>query len=1414
MNKNFFGAFNGICFLHSDNGQLLADRANRKEPILFAESLIDIAENTRSKAEVFIVSTPPVLNSPDHKHVFYAGQLFTIIDQTQTLYPVGGFGLQKEYCAVVTDSSETKIILKISLPELSEYNIRWKAISINNNVIGFPQDIQVTVFSDHEWTADETNFRISSKQEIEFVLFIESKVKQFPLSDTIIVARSESWKEALQVRAILGKNFVPCFEWNAATDPDGKRIQNLVDRTSHRCAVYIDFPFCKPSAVNSNIFNLTATDLNLENLKDRNFFSSDKKITVSPRNFRILGYALYFAIQHGAELYFDNIAPDLVVLSEKGIEISKRWLLDDLNTTILGDMLSNELVICESVIRDFLIIQAIGYAFAYGKPVAFIDELKELVPPGGFENCARGIKSLKNIANKKIPAEIRQSIFEKITVFTEDIPLHLAEVNHSTDNAEDYWKNYSVISHLPSYTASLLIPGYYHRENQQTPDVPFTVIFDTLSSHTNTEGDRFSLSLQEQLSLPISLTAKDADAVMLSEILKLLEIDMLLLITHGADDFIHDYRGIEINSSMISQWSLKGNPIVFNNSCSSWVTTGNAFIEAGARGMIATLWPIENKVAHAVGLEMAMRLGQDEKPIAELLWDVLREKRDRNIAVTPDQHAYIYIGLPFDELIITKPINSSEKLHLLGQAFLKMDEICRRLLYQSDPETAHRFRQIFSRQIEARTAALYEENTGSQLQPPLHQFSLLEMPYLLSLSTFSFNKELLNKSISEEQNKILDEMDSCLRFAIDQLITWNERHEAVKPRERIEEHQFSYLDVSLSPVSLHKYLYNLVANYTLPFVLTMEGFRRLEMAWNWFSISGKLLQTENETENWGTEDELIIARISKGITQKSRAIKNFNESDTVALADEFMEVSFIEGNEKANLLNKFGIALVNLKEYHRATAFYIKALEFVENNSEEYYNIFSNLTKVKGLIAGSDSIIKDFDLVIKEQFSKGDYVNAFISQCNLIRYCVNHNFPIEQEIEKRSFTIINYLEESRKKQARAETYSLFAIAHATDNKYEEAKNYNNLIATELTPFIRDTEVCLFLTDYCMWLYDKQFYSLSLERAEWMASVFHDLHLELDEMKALLQACYCLQMIFERKKSAENAIKYVAGVQRLGKLAKDSVEFKKEFPTNTEVLTHNMESLWHYADREGNRDLAYGAYLALRAWNRPLPDSGKLLANTMHPVNKKMVHAAAHHAYLTRHVSFYLNKAGQLIIKVATHYSDSAPQHFPNTLYCYFPIEFEGEYSAEENDAECCCKSLMFALEKGRGVTVTSIPTICKDKNGFYSYIESWGSTIIHYSYSIYFEEGLIPTLVTYNFEKDPLTTTYMLLNHQGINIYVDYNGRKTSTGIAYVAFEFVYQHQLYDALKSNNNIFNKSFTYIRFWNFIKPMIDLLTSQEA
>jgi len=225
-------------------------------------------------------------------------------------------------------------------------------------------------------------------------------------------------------------------------------------------------------------------------------------------------------------------------------------------------------------------------------------------------------------------------------------------------------------------------------------------VCDTLvGEHVTTESRAFLDRLWGTASQPIPLTGLHARAASLHHLLALTPVDLVSITCHGGVDCVFLADG-PLRSEQIQGWTMLSRPIVLNNSCASWPTIGPAFVNAGARGYVGTLWPVKHRPA----TEVATRIGETvlANP-AGGIGDALRAALENCAEPAGDDSlAYVFVGLPDVPARIHAVDDSIDRQDVAEFALLTAHSLSIALIERGELPTALRLRDALMRDLIAR----------------------------------------------------------------------------------------------------------------------------------------------------------------------------------------------------------------------------------------------------------------------------------------------------------------------------------------------------------------------------------------------------------------------------------------------------------------------------------------------------------------------------------------------------------------------------------------------------------------------------------------------------------------------------------------------------------------------------------------
>ncbi|SEF37619.1 hypothetical protein SAMN05421837_114180 [Amycolatopsis pretoriensis] len=700
----YFGEYNHIYFL-LDGWTIsgLCDRARRGEIVEFVESeLVDLAAAPREKSTMVVggITTPPYMMMPDK---FGRTLRYERVEDAET----GTFAAR----------------LHVDLPEQALYRIGWQSPRHDDDTFEPAPGVVLSVSTTLPWTYDGTTFQaVTSDQPgtVSFLVEIHQSVPQ--VRDTVIIARAGHERAAIMARADHGTGFVPSFVVGDRTE-----MPDLLAELTVKHLVSVGFEDDEPGVGDA-----------------------DRLTLVAPDREEAFGPALALAVASGARLRFADV--DQLSLSDGSAE----WALPDVLGTpleIFGSA-TDELVVCESSSAELLISQAVGYASLWGCRIAFLPPVGDVGP---FTDAA----ALAHRANEAVPEPLRMPDATTLTVFTQELPLHLTPTQ---DGAK--WMDRYAVAHLPGQTASTLVPRLLGHAGQPVPPVALGVVFDALGA-VATEGAAYEELLAGGLSAPLVLSAERALHRVLHELVHAVDTDLLLIIAHGRDDYLDDGVNERIHDTTIRNWRMRGRPVVINNSCGSWTSTGSAFVAAGARAVVGTLWPVANDLAIRVGERVAGHLHGQE---------LVAAVKDA-VSGDPDAAAYLYVGLPHTRVSSRATVDENETITVLTRMLLTLFECMHNLVGANKIDEAEALHQVTVPALRERFLALVKPTQQFQLHlpPPMAQASVADIDSVLAGQSINLLLAIRRVAPYERGRAIAHQLADLADLAFQDLISSDER---------------------------------------------------------------------------------------------------------------------------------------------------------------------------------------------------------------------------------------------------------------------------------------------------------------------------------------------------------------------------------------------------------------------------------------------------------------------------------------------------------------------------------------------------------------------------------------------------------------------------------------------------------------
>jgi tetratricopeptide (TPR) repeat protein len=211
-----------------------------------------------------------------------------------------------------------------------------------------------------------------------------------------------------------------------------------------------------------------------------------------------------------------------------------------------------------------------------------------------------------------------------LTVFTAGIPYNAVR-RGGTD-----WSR-KPIGHIAGDASLLML---HELVAPKQAEASFGLLFDPGFFPGTTETQDVLAQLRSATFYPTVLRDGAASSLALTSLGAALPLEFVFLNTHGSDQSVKFVDGYLPAFKLAQRTTLTARPIVFNSSCESWVGAGRAFISAGARGYIGTLWSVKADEAAVYARTVVGRLVNEHASVAA----ALRGTSNR------DELAYVCIG--------------------------------------------------------------------------------------------------------------------------------------------------------------------------------------------------------------------------------------------------------------------------------------------------------------------------------------------------------------------------------------------------------------------------------------------------------------------------------------------------------------------------------------------------------------------------------------------------------------------------------------------------------------------------------------------------------------------------------------------------------------------------------------------------
>lgn len=258
------------------------------------------------------------------------------------------------------------------------------------------------------------------------------------------------------------------------------------------------------------------------------------------------------------------------------------------------------------------------------EPKRFLDKLRRLLH-GSY--LSSPLQNLEQAVSASVPDSVISEVGDReVTAFTAGVPY-----NFVNKNGADWSKR--AIGHISGDTSLLVYENLIPTEDDQ--GVGFNLLFDPGYITTSETHDVLD-ELQHRVSHSVLLSGEGGTSLSLIHMSQTLPLEIVFFNTHGSDNAILLRDMVLPAFKLVQRVTLRSRPIVFNNSCLSWVGVGREFIRTGARGYIGTLWSVDQVQAANLARIAMQRMIQQKMPAS-------RAMRETGVDAQTER-AYIFVG--------------------------------------------------------------------------------------------------------------------------------------------------------------------------------------------------------------------------------------------------------------------------------------------------------------------------------------------------------------------------------------------------------------------------------------------------------------------------------------------------------------------------------------------------------------------------------------------------------------------------------------------------------------------------------------------------------------------------------------------------------------------------------------------------
>jgi tetratricopeptide (TPR) repeat protein len=826
----------------------------------------------------------------------------------------------------------------------------------------------------------------------------------------------------------------------------------------------------------------------------------------------------------------------------------------------------------------------------------------------------------------------------------------------------------------------------------------------------------------------------------LRELVNKLNTDLILLITHGGDDSIIDGVGNPIDDEEISHWKLRGTPIIFNNSCSSWTITGNALLKAGARSLIATLWPVRNVVAAGLASKIGSRLHDenDQWNVLEIFESSIQELALEQPDAAESLAAYVFVGPPRSQLRTQPVVGFQETLTLLTKVFDSLHNVFIDLAVNGRPDVALTSYQAVSSALQRRFKSLIEKDEiPHPLPPPFQTFTILETDLIFARAAFGFNRALLSHLPYEDHDEHLSSMDYELGTVVNEMTSWEERHDRHLGRteeEKIRASQESGVRFrAIGEGRLYTLMVQLVYLEILPFVSVLAEVHEWERAKVWLELARLMVTTPRDlSPDKQVSDQAIIRRVREGNLEKMR----------VYGSDEELSFDHLQDIDRPDLLNRFGIAYKRLRQYERALAFYEAARDLAEPGSKNYANAISNIANLFHEQGATQEGVTGLRSAFVEQEKLEDYGNAVVTAANMLRLSSLTGDVVDGSIITKALDWANKSESSALRvRMCSDLLGAQACYYASRGKHAEAVEITARIAEYLKYPFPPPAVEVHLNELVTWYLERGLFTKSLDLALRNAVYLEEANMHEVAARNYIAAAAAAVNAYTKTQKKQYVDTFLGCAARVGAALQMYPSLREaDLAEYTANIWNNLTSIWSQVADFGDTSLAVKAYEAIKVWEPKRDDvAGELLLRAFNERNKDFIKQLADRGALSRETRVIISKDLHVTVETTTNREDKNSQLpndlvIPDTVYSYWPLHTSSNAVRKAgSQMEFVAGVAVYPLHKDDGATVeeTEVRVLRTDGQGTYLYKDVFGSSFIPYRTVFELAPGLLPIDLNY-----------------------------------------------------------------------------------